>query len=150
VKRRQDVYGLSGNRIIIDDFAHHPTAMAYSIDAITEWYKPRTVWCLYEPRSATSRTNILQPEVIEALSRAKHVLLAPVNQPERVAPEKRFDPDYVSKELRKRGVDANPYSGIDDMVKHLADNTAPGDVILLMSNGGFGGIYQKLMEAFKS
>lgn len=149
VKRRQDVYGLSGNRIIIDDFAHHPTAMAYSIDAITDWYKPRTVWCLYEPRSATSRTNILQQEVIQALSRAKHVLLAPVNQPERVAPEKRFDPEHVSRELRKRGVDANPYGCIDDMVKHLAQNTSPGDVILLMSNGGFGGIYQKLMEAFK-
>jgi len=150
VKRRQDVYGLSGGRIIIDDFAHHPTAMAYSIDAIIEWYSPRTVWCLYEPRSATSRTNILQPEVIEALSKAKHVLLAPVNQPERVAAEKRFNPEYVSSELIKKGVDATFHASIDDIVSCLAKRTSKGDVILLMSNGGFGGIYQKLMEAFKS
>ena len=149
VKRRQDVYGLSGDRIIIDDFAHHPTAMAYSIDAINEWYKPRTVWCLYEPRSATSRTNILQPEVIKALSIAKHVLIAPVNQPERVEVQKRFDPDFVSSELRKKGVDANACASVDEMVDHLAKKTNKGDVILLMSNGGFGGIYQKLMEAFK-
>lgn len=150
VKRRQDVYGLSGGRIIIDDFAHHPTAMSYSIDAIKEWYSPRTVWCLYEPRSATSRTNILQPEVIDALSKAQHVLLAPVNQPERVEEQKRFDPTHVSNELKKKGVDANSYNSVDDMVAYLASHTDKGDVILLMSNGGFGGIYQKLMEAFKS
>ena len=149
VKRRQDVYGISGGRIIIDDFAHHPTAIEYSINAITDWYSPRDVWCLYEPRSATSRTNILQPQMIHALSNAKHVLLAPVNQPERVAEEKRFNPKYVSEQLLLKGVDAHPCGDIDSMVKHLVDNTKEGDVILIMSNGGFGGIYQKLMEAFK-
>jgi len=149
VKRRQDVYGISGGRIIIDDFAHHPTAMAYSIKAIRDWYYPRKVWCLYEPRSATSRTNILQNEIIDAFGKAENVLLAPVNQPERVAPEKRFDPDLVCKTLREKGINATAHNSVDDMVGYLADNTAYGDVILIMSNGGFGGIYSKLMETFR-
>lgn len=149
VKRRQDVYGISGGRIIIDDFAHHPTAMAYSINAIKDWYYPRKVWCLYEPRSATSRTNILQNEVIDALSNAENMLLAPVNQPERVAAEKRFDPDLVCKTLRAKGVNATTHKSVDDMVDYLKENTDFGDVILIMSNGGFGGIYSKLMEVFR-
>jgi UDP-N-acetylmuramate: L-alanyl-gamma-D-glutamyl-meso-diaminopimelate ligase len=149
VKRRQDVYGVSGGRIIIDDFAHHPTAMAYTINAIKEWYYPRKVWCLYEPRSATSRTNILQNEVIDALSNAENMLLAPVNQPERVPVEKRFDPELVSEKLRGKGVNATTYKNIDDMIDYLAQNTSYGDVILIMSNGGFGGIYAKLMDVFR-
>jgi UDP-N-acetylmuramate: L-alanyl-gamma-D-glutamyl-meso-diaminopimelate ligase len=150
VKRRQDVYGISGGRIIIDDFAHHPTAMAYTIDAIKEWYYPRRIWCLFEARSATSRTNILQDEVIEALSKAERVILPPVHQPERVEESKRFDPEYVCKTLRDRGVDARNLDSVDEIVDHLSENTDHGDVILIMSNGGFGGIYDKLMKAFET
>ena len=149
VKRRQDVYGVSGGRIIIDDFAHHPTAMAYSINAIKDWYYPRKVWCLYEPRSATSRTNILQNEVIEALTNADNMLIAPVNQPERVPEEKRFNPDLVCTKLKEKGVNATTHNSVDDMVSYLAQNTRSGDVILVMSNGGFGGIYNKLMDTFR-
>ncbi|MEI6079626.1 MAG: UDP-N-acetylmuramate:L-alanyl-gamma-D-glutamyl-meso-diaminopimelate ligase [bacterium] len=150
VKRRQEVYGTSGGRIIIDDFAHHPTALSYTIDAIKEWYYPRRIWCLFEPRSATSRTNILQNEVIDALSKAERVILPPVNQPERVEESKRFNPEYVCKVLRDRGVDAQNLAGVDEIVEYLSENTAPGDVILIMSNGGFGGIYEKLMKAFQA
>ena len=148
VKRRQEVYGVAGGRIIIDDFAHHPTALSYTIDAIKEWYYPRKVWCLFEARSATSRTNILQNEVIEALSKAEKLILPPVNQPERVEESKRFNPEYVCKVLRDRGVDARTLAGVDEIVDYLSKNTASGDVILIMSNGGFGGIYEKLMKAF--
>ena len=123
--------------------------MAYSINAIKDWYSPRRVWCLYEPRSATSRTNILQNEVIEALGNAENKMLAPVNQPERVAVEKRFDPEFVCKTLRAKGVNATTHNSVDDMVDYLKENTAFGDVILIMSNGGFGGIYSKLMETFR-
>ena len=150
VKRRQEVYGVAGGRIIIDDFAHHPTAMACSIDAVKDWYSPRKVWCLFEPRSATSRTNILQKEVIEALGHSKNVLIAPVDKPERVEKEKRFDPEFVCRTLREKGINAKAPSSIDEMVKELASNTSSGDVILVMSNGGFGGIYEKLMTALKS
>lgn len=149
VKRRQDVYGISGGRIIIDDFAHHPTAVSYTIDAIQDWYAPRKVWSLMEARSATSRTNILQNELIEALSKAQNVMLAPVNQPERVAEEKRFSPELVCKTLKEKGINANHYNSVDDMVEYLSRNTAYGDVILLMSNGEFGGIYEKLIKTFK-
>jgi len=148
VKRRQEVYGVAGGRIIIDDFAHHPTALSYTIDAIKDWYHPRRVWCLFEARSATSRTNILQDEVIEALSKAEKLILPPVNQPERVEESKRFNPEYVCKVLRDRGVDARTLGGVDEIVDYLSKNTASGDVILIMSNGGFGGIYEKLMKAF--
>ncbi|MCX6111734.1 MAG: UDP-N-acetylmuramate:L-alanyl-gamma-D-glutamyl-meso-diaminopimelate ligase [Proteobacteria bacterium] len=148
VKRRQEVYGVAGGRIIIDDFAHHPTAMSYTIDAIKEWYYPRKIWCLFEARSATSRTNILQDEVIEALSKAQRLILPPVHQPERVEESKRFNPEYVCKVLRERGVDARTLGGVDEIVDYLSRNTASGDVILIMSNGGFGGIYEKLMHAF--
>ena len=147
VKRRQEVYGISGGRIIIDDFAHHPTAMSYTIDAIKEWYYPKKIWCLFEARSATSRTNILQNEVIDALSKAERIILPPVHQPERVEESKRFNPEYVCKVLRNRGVDAHNLGSVDEIVEYLVKNTSSGDVILIMSNGGFGGIYQKLMNA---
>jgi len=149
VKRRQDVYGIAGGRIIIDDFAHHPTAIASSIDAVRDWYFPRKLWCVFEPRSATSRTNILQNEVIGALGHAQNVLIAPVNQPERVEKEKRFDPEFVCKTLREKGINAKSPNNTDEIVKELASGTSSGDVILIMSNGGFGGIYEKLMTILK-
>jgi UDP-N-acetylmuramate: L-alanyl-gamma-D-glutamyl-meso-diaminopimelate ligase len=148
VKRRQDVYGVSGGRIIVDDFAHHPTAIGYTIEAISEWYYPRKVWCLFEPRSATSRTNILQYEVIDALSKAQRVILPAVHQPERVEEGKRFNPEYVCRMLREKNINAEYITSIDEIVRYLAERTSPGDVILIMSNGGFSGIYQKLMNAF--
>jgi len=148
VKRRQDVYGVSAGRIIIDDFAHHPTAIGYTIDAVNEWYYPRKVWCLFEPRSATSRTNILQYQMIDALSKAQRVILPAVHQPERVEETKRFDPEYVCQLLKEKNIEAEYIPTVDEIIKHLVEKTSPGDVILIMSNGGFSGIYQKLMTAF--
>ena len=77
------------------------------------------------------------------------MLLAPVNQPERVPVEKRFDPELVSEKLRAKGVNATTHKSVDDMIDYLAQNTSYGDVILIMSNGGFGGIYAKLMDVFR-
>ncbi|MBN1115381.1 MAG: UDP-N-acetylmuramate:L-alanyl-gamma-D-glutamyl-meso-diaminopimelate ligase [Oligoflexia bacterium] len=149
VKRRQEIFGVSGGRIIIDDFAHHPTAVAYSIEAVREWYYPRRVWCVFEPRSATSRSNILQAEMIEALGRAEKVLLAPVHQPERLTPDKRFDPEKVCGILKVKGIEADYFDDVDSIVEHLGFSSAPGDVILIMSNGGFDNIYTKLMKVFE-
>jgi len=149
VKRRLDLYGVSGGRMIIDDFAHHPTAVYYTLKTAKEWFYPRKIWAIFEPRSATTRTNIMQKEFIEAFALSDNLFLAPVHQPERVEKEKRFDPDYVCATLCSRGVNAKNFTSVNAIVEELAQKTSSGDVILIMSNGGFDGIYTKLMNTFK-
>lgn len=150
VKRRLDVYAEVNGRIIMDDFAHHPTAISYSIDAVNTWYKDKKIWCVFEPRTATSRTNVLQPELIEALMNASNVLLAPVHQPERVELAKRFDPEYVCKILKEKDINAVNFKSVDDLIAYLLKNVKANELILIMSNGGFNNIYEKLVEGFKS
>lgn len=147
VARRQEVVGEFGGVLVIDDFAHHPTAVRETIGAIRLRYPGRPVTAVFEPRSNTSRRKLFQREFAEALAGADSVVVAPVFGAEKFAPGERLDPDGVASAVRAAGKKAFHIEGIDRIVEHLADAARPGDLILIMSNGGFGGIQGKLAAA---
>lgn len=146
VKRRQEIIGEPNGITIIEDFAHHPTAVALTIQTIKEKYQGKKVFALFEPRSATSRRKVFQNDYIEALKAGDDVLIStPFNQT-KINEADRFSSTELVDALKDYGVHAGEYANVDDMVAHLKQNAKTGDVILIMSNGAFGGIYTKLLE----
>lgn len=144
VARRQEVVGEFGGVLVIDDFAHHPTAVRETIAAIRARYPGRPVTAVFEPRSNTSRRKLFQREFAEALAGADSVVVAPVFGAEKFAPGERLDPEEVAAAVRAAGRKALHIEEIDRIVEHLAAAARPGDLILVMSNGAFGGIQGKL------
>jgi len=149
VKRRLEVYAVSNGITIIDDFAHHPTAVKYSIDAVNNWYKGKDIWCVFEPRTATTRTNILESDLIDAFLDAKNVLFAPIHEPNRVSIDKRLDLDKICNILKEANINANSFKSTDDIITYLKEHCKTGSIVLIMSNGGFNNIYEKLNKTFQ-
>ncbi len=150
VKRRQEVVGEIGGVLVVDDFAHHPTAVRETIRAVRARHPGRPVTAVFEPRSNTSRRKIFQREFAEALSGADSVILAGVFGAEKFPPEDRLDPAEVVAALRSGGREAFYIEEVDRIVEHLSATARPGDLILIMSNGGFGGIQGKLARALEA
>jgi UDP-N-acetylmuramate: L-alanyl-gamma-D-glutamyl-meso-diaminopimelate ligase len=147
VRRRQETVGEFGGVLVVDDFAHHPTAVRETIQAVRARHPGRPVTAVFEPRSNTSRRKIFQREFTEALSTADAVVLAGVFGAERLPPEDRLNPGEVVADLRAAGREAFFIEEVDRIVDHLSTGARPGDLILIMSNGGFGGIQGKLASA---
>ena len=147
VARRQEERGEAAGVLVIDDFAHHPTAVRETIDAVRERYAGRRVWAIFEPRSNTSRRNIHQAAFVDALARADRAVIAGVDNPAKVPEAERLSPERVAEDLRARGADAEFIEKVDDIVSRVVSRAGPGDVLLVMSNGGFGGIHGKLLAA---
>jgi UDP-N-acetylmuramate: L-alanyl-gamma-D-glutamyl-meso-diaminopimelate ligase len=147
VCRRQEVVGEFGGVLVVDDFAHHPTAVRETIRAIRARYPGRPVTAVFEPRSNTSRRKIFQREFAGALSDADSVVLAGVFGAEKFPPEERMDPREVVASLKAGGREAFYIEEVNRIVDHLCAGTHPGGLILLMSNGDFGGIRGKLARA---
>lgn len=147
VKRRQETVGIARNIRIIDDFAHHPTAIAETLDAMRAHYRPRRLWAVFEPRSASSRRNIFQKEFVTALSRADRVVLANVFAAEKLPPEIRLNPMQIVTDLIALGKPAAWIGTADEIVAHLSTQLEPDDVVCIMSSGGFDGIHAKLLAA---
>ncbi len=146
VKRRQEIIGRPNDITIIEDFAHHPTAVKQTIETVQTRYPKSRVFSVFEPRSATSRRSVFQEEYADALGVGHAVLLPrPYNQTS-IPEDQRFSSDKLMSDLKKKGVDANLCETVDDIVASLKQKAKPGDVILIMSNGGFGGIYEKLLK----
>lgn len=150
VKRRQEILGEPGGVLLIEDFAHHPTAVRETVQAVQERYSGRRVFSVFEPRSATSRRKVFQREYVEAFRRAHEVLLARAFDQSKIREEDRFSSEELVADLRGSGVSAEVFDGADAIVKDLAHRARRGDVVLIMSNGGFDGIYQKLIGAFQA
>lgn len=149
VKRRQEIRGIVNDRIVIDDFAHHPTAVFETIDAVKKKYPNRPLWAVFEPRSNSSKRNIFQKEYAEAFSSADEVILADVFMPEKVPDGNILNVDVIVQELIHKGISARHISGVDKIVEDIQKRIPSSAVILIMSNGGFGGIHSKLLEALK-
>ena len=147
VRRRQEVLGEFGGVLVIDDFAHHPTAVRETILAVRVRYPGRRVIAVFEPRSNTSRRRIFQKEFAEALSGADSVVVAGVFGAEKIPLEERLAPEEVTASVRAGGRDAFHIPEVDRIVDHLDKTCRPGDLVLIMSNGGFGGIQGKLAHA---
>jgi UDP-N-acetylmuramate: L-alanyl-gamma-D-glutamyl-meso-diaminopimelate ligase len=150
VRRRLEEVGEAGGVLVVDDFAHHPTAVRETIRAIRARHPGRTVTAVFEPRSNTSRRKVFQKEFAEALSGADSVILAGVFGAEKFSPDDRLDPEGVVASIKEGGRKALYIEEVDRIVEHLSSTSRPGDLILIMSNGGFGGIQGKLARALET
>jgi UDP-N-acetylmuramate: L-alanyl-gamma-D-glutamyl-meso-diaminopimelate ligase len=149
VKRRLEVRAEVDGITVIDDFAHHPTAIGATLEALRGRYAGRRLWAILEPRSNTLRRNVFQRELVESLSRADQVIVASVffKSNDALGPDERLDVERVVRELKARGTAAQQLADVDAIVSQVAAEAASGDVLAILSNGGFGGIYEKLPAA---
>ncbi|MBI3894950.1 MAG: UDP-N-acetylmuramate:L-alanyl-gamma-D-glutamyl-meso-diaminopimelate ligase [Acidobacteria bacterium] len=145
VRRRMEIVGEAGGVIVVDDFAHHPTAIRETLRAARARFAGQRLWVLLEPRSNTLRRNILERELIEALAHADRVVIAEVYRKDRVPAAERLEPARVVASLRDTGMPADLGGDADSIAEFLLPQLQPGDVVLAMSNGAFGGIHQKLL-----
>jgi UDP-N-acetylmuramate: L-alanyl-gamma-D-glutamyl-meso-diaminopimelate ligase len=146
VKRRLEVKAEINGITIIDDFAHHPTAIRSTLHALRTRYLGRRLWAVLEPRSNTLRRNIFQHELAESLAEADQIVIASVffKATDTLRPEQRLDVDALVEELREQGRQARNCDDASQIVANIAPELRPGDVVAILSNGGFGGIYEKL------
>jgi UDP-N-acetylmuramate: L-alanyl-gamma-D-glutamyl-meso-diaminopimelate ligase len=153
VRRRQEVRGTVRGVTVLDDFAHHPTAVRETIAGMRERYPDRRLVAVLEPRSNTSRRAIFQGDFVDALSGADRAVIAVVpKEPlySATGPVTEYlDAARVAADLRARGGDAEAIDGVDAIVARLAETSHPGDVVLVMSNGDFGGLWGKLLERLR-
>ncbi len=148
VKRRMELRGEPGGIAIIDDFGHHPTAIKETLRALRVRYPGRRVWAVFEPRSNTTRRKVFQQELREALALADGSFVAQVARLELLAPADRLDPDRLIGELQAAGRPAFYLPTADAIVDRLGAEARTGDVVCVFSNGGFGGIHEKLLTRF--
>ncbi len=146
VRRRLELRGEVGGVVVIDDFAHHPTAVAETIAAVRQRYSVRRLIAVFEPRSYTAQRREFQQPYREALSGADTVILAGLFHPERYTDRTGMNPVELLGDLAADGTPAANIPDVDRIVESLTETVAPGDELLIMSNGGFGGIHQKLLD----
>jgi UDP-N-acetylmuramate: L-alanyl-gamma-D-glutamyl-meso-diaminopimelate ligase len=144
VKRRLEVRAVINGITIIDDFAHHPTAIRETLRALRSVYPHSRLWAVLEPRSNTLRRKVLQADLVASLSLADRVVLAGVYQQQRIPDAERLHPEDVIESLIAKGEHAELHPGGDAIVNAIAPQLKPGDVVVLLSNGAFDGIYEKL------
>lgn len=150
VKRRQEILGEYSGVLLIEDFAHHPTAVKETIKAIQNKYKNRRVFSVFEPRSATSRRKIFQKDYAEAFSEAQEILIARAFDQGKISENDRFSADELIQDLISKGKSSRLFNSADEIVDDLVKRTQKNDIVLIMSNGGFDGIYEKLINKLKS
>ena len=146
VRRRMDVKGEVDRVLVVDDFAHHPTAIRATIQAARLRWPARTVWAVLEPRSNSMRRKTFQDTLPESLALADHVVLGSVHRAGLLNEEQRLDPETVATTVRTLGRDAIVLANADAISEHLAAEAKPGDVLLVMSNGSFDGLCDKLLK----
>jgi UDP-N-acetylmuramate: L-alanyl-gamma-D-glutamyl-meso-diaminopimelate ligase len=144
VKRRLEVKAEVNGVTIIDDFAHHPTAIAETIKALRSRYPGRRLWAILEPRSNTLRRNVLQNDLAQSLATADEVVIARVFRPEAIPESECLDLTAVIARINHAGKRARAIPDADAIVAQIGGELRPGDVVVILSNGGFGGIYEKL------
>ncbi len=147
VRRRQEVRGEVNGITIVDDFGHHPTAIAQTLQGLRHRYPDRRLWAIFEPRSNTTRRAVFQQSLPDALAHADGILLAQVARLEQIPQAERLDPERVVRDLRERGRLAHYERDADGIVARLRTEARPGDVLVVFSNGGFDGIHDKLLTA---
>ncbi len=150
VKRRLEVKAEIGGITIIDDFAHHPTAIAEALKALRTRYPGRRLWAILEPRSNTLRRNIFHETLAQSLSMADEVIVAGIFKSEAIPSAERLDVGEVVVEVRRRGTSARQLPDADAIVSAIVPELRAGDVVAILSNGGFGGIYEKLPRSLKN
>jgi UDP-N-acetylmuramate: L-alanyl-gamma-D-glutamyl-meso-diaminopimelate ligase len=146
VKRRQEVRGVAGGVTVVDDFAHHPTAVEKTLRAIRGSFPTGRIIACFEPRSNTSRRNLHQQEYVSAWPCASEVFILQPAPTDRVPESERLDVARLAREIGATGTPAQACTTVDEMVAAVAASAQPGDVVVAMSNGAFGGIWGKLLD----
>ena len=146
VKRRQEILGDVNGITVVEDFAHHPTAVDLTLKCMRERFPGRRVLAVFEPRSATSRRSVFQEDYLKAFGSADAVFVAQPFDQGKIAEGDRFSTDRLINDLRKTGRVAETAPDVPGLLSRMTALAKPKDVILIMSNGGFDGIYQKLFR----
>ncbi len=152
VKRRQEVLATIRGITLIDDFAHHPTAVLETLKAVRHRYPEGKLWAIFEPRSNTTRRKVFQKDFVTAFEPADEIIFAAPYLPEKIPEEERLDPLQVVEDLKTHGKKARYFSSashIDEIVGTITREANSKDILCFMSNGGFGGIYEKMMTQLK-
>ena len=148
IKRRLETVGVQRGVVVLDDFAHHPTAVHETLDALRTGYQQRRIWAVFEPRSASSCRRVFQDDFARAFGSADEVVIAGVFRSTLPEPE-RLSAEQLVSDLAGRGQRARYIPTVDEIVDTVAGEARDGDVVVLMSNGGFGGIHGKLLQALQ-
>jgi len=149
IKRRMEVRGEVRGVTVLDDFAHHPTALAQTILAIREKYPERRVWALFEPRSNTTRRSIFQQELADSLALADGVFVGRVDRVTELAEEERLNPELVVETVRQSGTIAEFAPTTETLLGKLVPQLQPDDLVAVFSNGQFDGIHEKLLDSLR-
>ena len=150
VRRRMQVRGVVNGVTVVDDFAHHPTAIRETLEAARQKFPGHRLIAIFEPRSWTTRKKVFQKVYPQSFAPADYVVIAPLFESFRVAAEEQLSVEELIEDLRSAGKEAFSIEGADAIVEHLTPHLRPDDVVVVMSNGGFGGIHQKLLAARRS
>jgi UDP-N-acetylmuramate: L-alanyl-gamma-D-glutamyl-meso-diaminopimelate ligase len=146
VKRRMEVKGTVNGVLIVDDFAHHPTAVGATIEAARGRWPGRRIWAILEPRSNSMRRKVFEESLPQALARADRVILGGVFRAQQLGDESRLDPGSVAESVRRLGKDAQVFTSADQIAGYLGGEVKEGDLLLVMSNGSFDGLCEKLLK----
>ncbi len=147
VARRQELRGEVNGIKVIDDFAHHPTAIRLAAQSLRQKYPGGRLWILFEPRSNTTRRAVFQNELAEALALADFSVVSSIPDLHKIPENDRLDPEKLSADIARLGGKASYLPDIDTIVAEVKQHAQPGDTIAVLSNGGFGGIHAKLLAA---
>jgi UDP-N-acetylmuramate: L-alanyl-gamma-D-glutamyl-meso-diaminopimelate ligase len=148
VKRRLETVGTAGGVTILDDFAHHPTAVRETLAAVRAAHPGARIWAVFEPRSASSCRRVFQAAFADSFASASDVFIAQVYRSQ-LPEEDRLSPERLVADLTAAGIRAQFIPEVDGIVAAIARDASDGDIVVIMSNGGFGGIHEKLLGALK-
>lgn len=146
VKRRQEIIGEKNGVVVIDDYAHHPTAVRETLDAVRERFHMKRIVCVFEPGSASSKRRIFEKQYIESFKHADIVYLYKPFKAQTLHKDEMFNGKYVSRIVRKNGVPAQNFQNINKLLFHLKQTVKPGDVIVIMSCRGFDNLYKLIWD----
>ena len=146
VKRRQELRGVAQGVSVVDDFAHHPTAVRETLRGLRGRFGTGRLLTIFEPRSATSRTSVFQNEFVEAFATADEVVISAVHQPEKTPIDRRLDVERLAADIRKHGVPARTIADVGSIVEHVAQRVTAGDTVVVMSSGSFDNLHERLLK----
>jgi UDP-N-acetylmuramate: L-alanyl-gamma-D-glutamyl-meso-diaminopimelate ligase len=147
VKRRMEVLGKPRDIVVVDDFGHHPTAIRLTLEGARKRWPNQRIWAFFEPRSATSRRNIFQSEFTDALRLADCVVVGSHPRLSEIPEGERFSPQAVAADLERSGKLAKAIVDVQGIVEFVVQEGQPNDVLMIFSNGDFGGLHSELLRA---
>ncbi|HEV2304637.1 MAG TPA: UDP-N-acetylmuramate:L-alanyl-gamma-D-glutamyl-meso-diaminopimelate ligase [Candidatus Acidoferrales bacterium] len=150
VRRRMEIKGDVNGILVVEDFAHHPTAIRMTIEAARSLWPRRRLWAAFEPRSNTMRRRIFAEALADSLALADGALLGPVNRAQLLSDEERLDPQRVMAAIRAKGKTAEAFASAAEINEYLSGELRPGDVVLVMSNGSFDGLSSLLTQTLQN